>query len=175
MGHVWEKCPSWWRAFSRKKPPRPKYTDIWDMSIVLSHPQSLSPLHRLSLKELTLKLLLLILLLSGQRGQTLHLLSIDHMVFSHNCYTFEIVEHSKQSRPGVNNPLVKLKAFEDKSPFVVSTLQEYLTRTQTLRGSESQMFISYQRSFKKVVRSVFINRPSLWRPPVYKMDTVLSW
>ena len=24
------------------------------------------------------------------------------------------------------------------------------------------------------VKGIFINRPSLWRPPVYKMDTVLS-
>ena len=74
------------------------------------------------------------------------------MVFSNNCYTFQLVEHLKQSRPGVKNPLVKLKAFEDKALCVVSTLQEYLTRTQTLRGSESQLFISYRKPFKKVSR-----------------------
>jgi len=74
------------------------------------------------------------------------------MVFSNNCYTFQIVEHLKQRRPGVNNPLFKLKAFGDKTLCVVSTMREYLTRTQTLRGSESQLFISYQRPFKKVSR-----------------------
>ena len=33
---------------------------------------------------------------SGQRGQTVHLLSIDHMVSVNNCYTFQIVDHLKQ-------------------------------------------------------------------------------
>ena len=37
------------------------------------------------------------------------------MVCSNNCYTFQLVEHLKQSRPGVKTPLVKLKAFEDKA------------------------------------------------------------
>ena len=40
---------------------------------------SLSPVDKLSLKELTLKILVLILLVSGQIAQTLHLLSIDYM------------------------------------------------------------------------------------------------
>ena len=78
-----------------------------------------------------LKLLMLILLVSGQRGQTVHLLNIDHMVFSNNCNTFQLVAHLKQSRPGVKNPLLKPNASEDKALCVVTTLQEYLTRTQT--------------------------------------------
>ena len=135
-----------------EKPPRPKYTEIWDVSIVLSHLRSLSPVDKLSLKELTLKLVVLILLVSGQRGQTVHLISIDHMVPMNNCYTFQIVDHLKQSRPGVKNPLAELRPFEGKSLCVVTTLKEYLTRTQSLRGSESQLFISYTRPFKRVSR-----------------------
>ena len=122
------------------------------MSIVLSYLQSLSPVDRLSLKELTLKLLVLILLLSGQRGQTVHLLSIDHMVFVNNCYTFQIVDHLKQSRRGVKNPLVELRPFKVETLCVVTTLKEYLTRTKSLRGSESRLFISYNRPFKRVSR-----------------------
>ena len=45
------------KGIFQEKPPRPKYL------------QSLSPVDKLSLKELTLKLLVLILLVSGQRGQ----------------------------------------------------------------------------------------------------------
>lgn len=52
----------------QEKPPRPKYTEIWDASIVLIYLQSLSPVDTLSLKELTLKLVVLILLVSGKRG-----------------------------------------------------------------------------------------------------------
>ena len=122
------------------------------MSIVLSHLLSLSPVDKLSLKELTLKLLVLTLLVSGQRGQTVHLLSIDHMVSVNNCYTFQIIDHLKQSRPSVKNPLVELSPFKDETLCAVTTLKEYLTRTQSLRGSESQLFISYNRPFKRVSR-----------------------
>ena len=54
------------KGIFQEKPPRPKYTEIWDVSIVLLYLQSLSAVDRLSLKELTLKLLVLILLVSGQ-------------------------------------------------------------------------------------------------------------
>lgn len=140
------------KGIFQEKPPRPKYTENWDVSIVLSYLQSLSPVDKLSLKELTLNLVVLILLVSGQRGQTVHLLSIDHMVSVNSCYTFQIVAHLKQSRPGVKNPLVELRPFEDKTLCVVTTLKEYLTRTQSLRGSESQLFISYNRPFRRVSR-----------------------
>ena len=129
------------KGIFQEKPPRPKYTEIWDVSIVLSYLQSLSPVDKLPLKELTLKLVVLILLVSGQRGQTVHLLSIDHMVSVNSCYTFQIVDHLKQSRPGAKNPLVELRPF-----------QEYLRRTQSLRGSERQLFISYNRPFRRVSR-----------------------
>lgn len=140
------------KGIFQEKPPRPKYTEIWDVSIVLSYLQSLSPVDKFSLKELTLKLVVLILLVSGQRGQTVHLLSIDHMVSMNSCYTFQIVAHLKQSTPGVKNPLVELRPFEDKTLCVVTTLKEYLTRTQSLQGSESQLFISYNRPFRRVSR-----------------------
>ena len=142
------------KGIFQEKPPRPKYTEIWDVSIVLSYLQSLSPVDKLSLKELTLKIFVLILIVSGQRarGQTVYLLSIDHMVSVNNCYTFQIVDHLKQSRPGVQNPLVDLRPFKDETLCVVTTLKEYLTRTQSLWGSESQSFISYNRPFKRVSR-----------------------
>ena len=54
------------KGIFQEKPPRPKYTEIWDVSSVLSYLQSLSAVDRLSLRELTLKLLVLILLVSGQ-------------------------------------------------------------------------------------------------------------
>lgn len=48
--------------------PKPKYDKIWDVSVVLKHLSSLYPNEKLSLKELTHKVLMLILLVSSQRG-----------------------------------------------------------------------------------------------------------
>lgn len=57
------KTPTGVQADDRRfsgKPPRPKYTEIWDVSIVLVYLQSLSPVNTLLLKELALKLVVLI-------------------------------------------------------------------------------------------------------------------
>ena len=45
---------------------QPKYKTIWDVAIVLKHLKTLEPLEELPLKDLTLKLLLLLLLATGQ-------------------------------------------------------------------------------------------------------------
>ena len=74
------------------------------------------------------------------------------MVSVNNCYTSQIIDLLKQSRPGVKNPLVELRPFKDETLCVLTTLKEYLTRTKFLRGSESHLFISYNRSFKRVGR-----------------------
>ena len=59
--------------------PKPKYDKIWDVSVVLKHLSSLYPNEKLSLKDLTHKVLMLILLLSSQRGQSIHYLDLQHL------------------------------------------------------------------------------------------------
>ena len=91
--------------------------------------------------------------MSGQRGQTIHLLDIKNMFVSDNKYTFVIPNHLKQSKPGVPNPKVVLQSFEKSSICVVTTLREYLTRTKPLRGSsQSQLLMSYVPPYKPVSR-----------------------
>ena len=106
----------------------------------------------LSLKDLYFKFLMLLLLVSGQRGQTIHMLDLNHMTVSDNGFTFVIVNHLKQSRPGYHNPQLKLVPFEDSSLCVVTTCKEYLKRTKPLRGNQSKLFISYAKAFKEVSR-----------------------
>ena len=64
------------------------------------------------------------MLLSGQRGQTIHLLDINHMFVNDDKYTFVIPSHLKQSKPGVSNPQVVLESFERPCICVVTTLKE---------------------------------------------------
>ena len=94
---------------------------------------------------------MLLLLVSGQRGQTIHLLDINHMFVNDDKYTFVIPNHLKQSKPGVSNPHVVLESFEQPSICVVTMLKEYLVRTKALRVSgESQLLISYVKPYKPV-------------------------
>ena len=56
--------------------PKPKYTKIWDVGEVLKHLSTFYPYDKLALKDLTYKVLMLILLVSSQRGQTVHSLDL---------------------------------------------------------------------------------------------------
>lgn len=56
------------------KDKKQKSRQIWDVSIVMNKLKTLYPLHSLTLKELILKCVMLLLLLTCQRGQTVHLL-----------------------------------------------------------------------------------------------------
>ena len=75
------------------------------------------------------------------------------MIVSDNCFTFVIVNHLKQSRPGYHNPQRKLVRFDDTSLCAVATCKEYLKRTKSLRGNQSKLFISYVKPFKEVSRN----------------------
>ena len=101
----------------------------------------------LSLKDLSFKFLMLLLLVSGQLGQTMYMLDINDMIVIDNGFTFVIVNHLKQSRPGYHNPQLKLVPFEDPSLCVVTTCKEYLKRTKSFRGNQSKLFISYMKPF----------------------------
>lgn len=124
---------------------------IWNVSVVLKHLKSWSPTEELSLKQLTLKLIMLIALLSGQRVQTLHLLSIDSMDKTNDSVKFVVNHLVKQSRPGYSLPPIDLRAFpDDRDLCVVSTLNVYLDRTRDYRKNGTQLFLSYQKPHSAV-------------------------
>ena len=56
--------------------PKPKYDVIWDASKVLTYRSTLHPVKEFPLKYLTLKVLMLALLVTGQRGQSIHLMTL---------------------------------------------------------------------------------------------------
>lgn len=66
------------------RPALPRYNVTWDVNIVLKYLKSLSPLSSLSLLQLSHKLVMLLALLSGQRGQMLHLIDIQNIHFQEN-------------------------------------------------------------------------------------------
>ena len=137
----------------QSRPPKPKYAEVWDVQVVLTYLATLHPVESLTLKALTFKLVMLLLLVSGQRGQTIHLLDTDNMFVSDNKYTFVIPNHLKQSKPGVSNPQVVLESFDNPSICIVTMLKEYLTRTKALReSSQSRLLISYVKPYKPVSR-----------------------
>ena len=58
---------------------------------------------------------MLLLLVTGQRGQTVHMLNLSCVTSGKDSYSFVIADHVKQSQPGTPNPLVNLFSYEDIS------------------------------------------------------------
>ena len=68
-------------------PPRPRYTAIWDVKIVVGYLSLLENVNKLDLKMLTIKLTMLLCLVTAQRSQTLHLLKLSNMISEGNFIT----------------------------------------------------------------------------------------
>ena len=78
----------------------PKYSYIWDVSIVLEFFRHLPGHNLLSLKLLSLKLVMLVALVSGQRVQTLSQLDLSFTYSSYDSIVFVIPDMTKTSRLG---------------------------------------------------------------------------
>ena len=141
------------RGIYKCNPPTPRYQTTWNVQTVLTYLSSQDSVEKLDLKSLTLKLLMLIALVSAQRGQSMHMLDTACMKVTESSYEFSLPEHVTQSRPSFKMPSVILKAYPiNKALCVYSHLTEYLRRTQSLRGAETKLFISFVKPHKRVSR-----------------------
>ena len=124
----------------------------WEVNKVLNYLKSTSTTE-CSLKDLTLKLVTLMSLLSAQRGQTIQYLSLEDMVVSETSVTFVVSKLLKQSKGGQKPTVVEFVAYPDNPNIcVVTTLKAYIARTSALRGDAPQLFVSYFKLFKPVSR-----------------------
>jgi hypothetical protein len=81
------------------RPSEPKYCKTWDVSNVLGYLRKLSPIKFISLKDLTLKLVTLIAIITASRVQSLHLLTLNGL--EKNCHSYTIFFYGllRQNRP----------------------------------------------------------------------------
>ena len=125
------------------RPSLPKYGATWDVSVVLDHLDKLSPPDSLSLLQLTRKLATLLALLSGQRGQTIHLLEVKFIECSSERLILRLKEMLKMSKPGRHLAEIVLPSFSQRPGVcVVSTYQAYIKKTRLLRKGTSRLFLS---------------------------------
>ena len=137
------------RGIYNKRPSLPRYTSVWDVSIVLNKLKTINPTEA-SLKTLTHKTVMLLALLSGQRVQTLQLLSIKSMKLTQDSAEFYIGDLLKQSKPGKHMASISFNSYnDDENLCIVKHLRLYLDRTECLRSSDS-LLISYQKPHSSV-------------------------
>lgn len=131
-------------AFERK-PPSTKYYGIWDVQTVLDFLRTYSPIASLTLKQISLKLVMLLALVSIQRKQTLLQLNIntEFMKKSKNEFVFILSKHVKQSRPNYPVPPVIIPRYTvdpDVCPYLC--LEHYIEQTKSLRQDDT-LLISF--------------------------------
>jgi hypothetical protein len=133
------------------RPALPRYQTTWDVGKVLDFFQTQPQPSALVLKDLTVKVTFLLALLSGQRCQTIHLLTIDNMVLGADKGTFYVMEKVKQTRVGTHvKPLEFLKYSSEPQLCVVTHLLEYVKRTACHRHDRKQLLLSYVKPYGPV-------------------------
>lgn len=153
------------------RPSLPKYCETWDVSSVLAYLRKLSPVSKLSLKLLTLKLCMLIALTLASRVQSIYLLDIKDMRKCSSSYILHYSGLLKQCRAGLSNPVAELKSYPpDRRLCVVFVLKEYLKRTVNLRQGKTCLFISYIKPHNAVTRDTI----SRWLRTVMKCSGIDS-
>ena len=130
------------KAVFNQRPALPKYNVTWDTTLVLNFLRQLSPVKFISLACLTKKLLMLMLFLSGQRGQSMHLLDVRNMTLTYSSATFRIGDVTKTTRPGNHTSAIAFKAYApDRRLCVITVLKAYLERTNPVRNS-TKLFLT---------------------------------
>ena len=138
------------KGMFNEKPPQPKYMETWDAAVVLDHMRAQQPMDELlSLRDLSLKVCMLMALTSASRASELHKLKISSMLDKGEEIEFHIAELTKGRKFG-NGPLVvKFVQYEaDPKLNVVRCLRAYLEATDGLRapGVEGeQLLISFKQ------------------------------
>ena len=104
------------------RPSLPKYNCTWYVKLVLDFLKNLN-VSDLSLKLLTVKLVTLLDLVTGQ---TISLLNLNDLEIQENSVKIRIKQLLKQSRPGTHLPEIYIEKYvNDENLCVVKTLKEY--------------------------------------------------
>lgn len=140
------------KGIQQTRPQLPRYKETWDVSILLDYLSELMPLEQLPLRELTKKVATLLLLLMGQRVQTVHLLDIRNI--KDNVAGLQIIfgDQLKQSRPGYHLNMITLPPYSDEGLCPVATYRHYQKRTQSIRGQITQLLITSNKPTKAAKR-----------------------
>ena len=139
------------RGILKERPTLPRYTMTYDVDIVFRYLGSLPCPSDLSLMLLSQRLVTLLRILSGQRSQTLSMLSIDSYHQDDERCIFFATSLLKQSRPKYHQKALEFRAYpENTSLCIVANLTEYLSRTSTLQNKERKLLISYVKPHKAV-------------------------
>ena len=132
------------KAVFRSRPPKARYDSVWDASKVLKVFKEWPENSDLNLKQLSMKLVSLLALCTGQRCQTLAMIKLEDVVKNLHV-EIRVSSLVKTSAPGRCQPCLVLPKFLT-CPLIcpVAVLETFLERTNSLRN-HSNLLISINR------------------------------
>jgi hypothetical protein len=141
-------------GIANKRPPQPRYFQTWDICKVLDFFKSQGQNEVLSLKDLSLKLVMLLAITSFHRGAELHRLSAEKMNVFSDRVEFLLEGNLKTTKQGrTNKPSVFFQFSHDPRLCPKKGIEHYLERTLPLRESETKgFFLSFVKPHKPVGR-----------------------
>ena len=146
------------RGVFNKRPPLSKYSYTWDVHKVTSYISNLDDNDKISLKLLSLKLVMLLALTRPSRSSDLSSLDLKYMKVLPDGIQFDPAELAKQSRPSKPVASFLVPAFPlDKRLCPKATIQAYLHRTESFRGTgsdrKSKLLLSYVKPHNPITSS----------------------
>ncbi|KAK3108808.1 hypothetical protein FSP39_016198 [Pinctada imbricata] len=134
-----------------ERPTKPRYTCTWDVDTVLRFLNSNEDNEKLSLKDLTLKVTMLIALSTACRSSEVSRLDMNYMVIDDDSIMFSVPTLTKGRRCGEPPIEIKIGKFRAEPKLdVVTCILEYINRTQDIRGNETVLLISHIKPHKQV-------------------------
>ena len=136
------------------RPPIPRYSNTWDVQLVLNFLQTQGESETLPLKTLMLKNVFLVAITRPSRSADLSQLDTSRMRSGVNSMSFIPSTLAKQSRQGKPIESFFFPSFP-QNPILcpVRTLSVYLDKTNQVRGSETKLFLSFIKPHKAVTSS----------------------
>ena len=133
------------KGIFNRRPSLPRYTVTWDIKVVLDYLETLSTVE-INLKFLTLKVTMLLALVTAQRVQTLKALVVKNLIKYDDRYVFTIDSLLKQTRPGFHVSHVTIPKFTKNLELCpCQCIDRYLVLTKDLRSDDLQLLISFQK------------------------------
>ena len=140
------------KSFEKLRPTVPRYVVTWDVNKVLCFLSSWFPNNKITLKQLTLKTVMLIALSSSDRAQTIHSMRVDNCVCTARGVEFPIFSRLKTSRHLRRPKVVICPRWSDPSLDVEKCVTTYMDRTLTFRckavrqgkPKPNQLFLSHK-------------------------------
>ena len=134
------------KGIYHNRPPKPRYTCIWDTSKMINY---LASLHNESLdfKMISYKCVTLLTILAGQRISTLHKFRLSLMQNTDSMTLFQISDLLKHSTPRYRGKPIKYRSYpHNKELCPVHTIRVYISRRNTLlTGNDNDSFFCCHR------------------------------